>query len=263
MWGRCFLVGAVVAASCVAAGGDPISARHPQGPTHGFLLLKSAEGKVLAVGDQVTTVAGDELHSRLTFRFRDGSLDDEMTVFRQRRTFELISDHHVQKGPSYPQPMDMTINVPKGQVTWSESKDGKTEVKTESMNLPPDLANGMITAAVENFPADADELKVSYVAGDPKPRIIKLSIKRDGEDPFDVGGIRHRAIRYNIHPELGGVAAVIAPVIGKQPSDIQVWLVGGETPAFLKMVGALYDKGPIWTIVEASAVWPRDLSNRR
>jgi hypothetical protein len=167
-----------------------------------------------------------------------------------------VSDHHVQKGPSFPDPLDLAVNVPKGTVTWRERKDGREEVKTEQMQLPPDLANGMMSLVVENFPKQTSEMKVSYLAGTSKPRVVQLSVKPDGEDRFEIGGVSRRANRFNIHTELGGMAGVVAPMIGKQPSDIKVWIVPGEVPAFLKMEGALYLKGPTWTMQLASPVWP-------
>lgn len=209
------------------------------------------------MGDEINIVNGSRVHSRLVFRFRDGSIDDDVTEFRQEKSLELITDHHIQKGPSFPHPIDITIDVPRSQVTWHEVKDGTPEVHTDHMDLPPDLANGMLSPVIENFSRQTSEMKVSYVASDPKPRIVKLSIKPDGRDRFRVGGIAHEANRFNIHIELGGVAGVIAPVIGKQPSDIQIWAMDGEVPTFLKMVGAFYDKGPIWTAVLASPEWPR------
>jgi hypothetical protein len=147
------------------------------------------------------------------------------------------------------------VNVPTGTVTWRESKDGKEEVKVEHMNLPPDLANGMTSQVVENFSAKATEMNVSYLAGSPKPRVVKLSIKSDGEDAFHIGGVSRRSTRFNIHFELGGIAGVVAPAIGKQPSDMKVWVLKGEVPTFLRMDGALYLKGPIWTMELTSPVW--------
>jgi hypothetical protein len=234
-----------------------VEAIRKQGSSHGFLLVRSAEGKIIAVGDEINIVTGSEVRSRLVFRFRDGSIDDDVTVFRQGKFLQLVTDHHIQRGPSFPQPMDTTIDVPRSEVTWHEDKDGKHQVHTDHMDLPADLANGMLAPLIENFPRQAAEMKVSYIAGDPKPRIVKLSIKRDGRDTFRVGGGPRPANRFNIHIELGGVAGVIAPVIGKQPSDIQIWGMDGEVPTFLKMVGAFYDKGPIWTTLLTSPEWPR------
>lgn len=251
------LVFALCLAACHPASADPVEARRKQGSSHGFLLLKSAEGKIMAVGDEINVVNGSEVRSRLVFHFRDGSIDDDVTVYRQEKVLQLISDHHIQRGPSFPQPMDITINVPRGEVIWREEKDGNQQVHTDHMNLPPDLANGMLASLIEDFPRNAAEIKVSYIAATPKPRIVKLSIKPDGRDTFRVGGGPRSANRFNIHIEIGGVAGVIAPVIGKQPSDIQIWAMDGEVPTFLKMVGAFYDKGPIWTTVLASPEWPR------
>lgn len=235
---------------------DPIEARHRQGASHGFLLLRSPEGKILAVGDEINVVNGNTVHSHLVFHFRDGSVDDDVTVFRQEKRLELISDHHIQKGPSFPHPIDTTMNVARSEVTWHEIKDGTSQVHNDHMDLPPDLANGMLSLVIENFSRQMPEMKVSYIASSPKPRIVKLSIKPDGHERFRVGPVAHEANRFNIHIEIGGVQGVIAPVIGKQPSDIEVWAMDGPVPTFLKMLGAFYDKGPIWTTVLASPEWP-------
>jgi hypothetical protein len=238
------------------ASADPIPATQKQGSMYGFLLLKSERGKVIAVGDQVNVVRGNQVRSRLTFHFRDGSIDDETTVFRQGEVFQLVSDHHIQKGPSFPEPLDVAVNVATREVTWHEIKNGKERVTTEHMDLPGDLANGMISLLPENFPKAAAEMKVSYLAGASKPRVVKLSVKPDGKDSFRIAGAKRTANRFNIHVEIGGLAGVIAPVIGKQPPDTKIWVVDSEVPGFLRMESAFYQKGPIWTAELAAPVWP-------
>ncbi len=238
------------------ASAESIPVQEKQGAIRGFLALRSTDGKLIAEGDQIAVVEGNLVRSRLTFHFRDGSIDDEATVYKANTVFQLVSDRHIQKGPSFPQPLDITVDVPAGKVTWREKKDGKEEVKTEHMDLPSDLTNGMTSLIPENFPQHAAEMKVSYLAGASKPRIVKLSVKPQGEDTFHVAGLSRRAKRFNIHIEIGGLAGVIAPIIGKQPSDIQVWVTEGEVPTFLKMEGALYEKGPIWITELAAPVWP-------
>lgn len=226
------------------------------GSSHGFVVLRDGSGKLIAVGDEVDIAEGITVHSRLVLRFRDGSIDDETTVFTQGETLQLVSDHHIQKGPSFKDRLDEEINVRAGTVTYHEYKDGKDDVKTDHMDFPPDLANGFISEVLENFPHNGTEMKVAYIAGS-KPRVVHLSIKPDVDDLFYVGGTRHKARRFNIHIELGGVAGVVAPVIGKQPSDIEMWVMDGEVPTFLKMQGALYQQGPIWTMELASPTWPK------
>jgi hypothetical protein len=236
---------------------EMIPVQQRQGAMHGFLVLRSPEGKIIATGDQVNVVKGNEVHSRLTFHFHDGSVDDETSVFKQTSTFQLISDHHVQKGPSFPEPQNVSVDVQSGKVTWRESKDGKEKVTTERMDVPPDLANGMISLIVQNFPKDKTEMKVSYLAVSSKPRVVKLSVKPDGEDSCRIGGVRRASERFNVHVEIGGIAGVVAPVVGKQPADTKLWVLKGEAPTFLKMEGALYLKGPIWAMELASPVWPK------
>ena len=75
---------------------DPTPVRKFQGTYHGFLELLSPDGQVVAYGDSTQIVRGDEITAETLFTFKDGSIDDETTVYTQHRTFQLISDHHVQ-----------------------------------------------------------------------------------------------------------------------------------------------------------------------
>jgi len=235
---------------------DAIPVKEKQGTMYGFLVLRSPEGKIIAMGTEINTVEGNRVRSQTTFRFQDGSIDDEVAVFTQERVFQLVSDHHIQKGPSFPEPMDLSINVPAKSVSWREMKKGKVERHTDHMDLPPDLANGMTSLIVQNFPVGAAELKVSYLAGTSKPRVVKLSTKPAGEETFRVGGVSGPSKKYKIHVEIGGLTGMVAPLLGKQPSDVEMWVTAGEVAAFLKMVGPLYEKGPIWTMQLAAPVWP-------
>jgi hypothetical protein len=255
---RCWsLTAALVCTLPPAALAEPIPVRHVEGTVHGFLALRTQEGRALAVGDLFQVVRGDRVTSRLLFRFKDGSVDDETTVFSQRGNFQLITDHHVQKGPSFPQPMDLSIDVPLGQVTVrSTGKDGKEEVKSEHLDLPSDLVNGLILSIAKNIRPDMAETKVSMLVATPKPRLVKLAISPGGEEPFSLVGSPRKAMRYEIKIELGGVSGIVAPLIGKQPPNIKIWIIGGEAPAFVKEEGPLYQDGPIWTIQLTSPVWP-------
>jgi hypothetical protein len=221
-------------------------------------VLRSKEsGRVLAVGDQFQVVRGDKVTSRLVFRFKDGSVDDETAVFSQRENFQLISEHHVQKGPSFPDPLDMSIDVQSGQVTVrSKGNDGKEKIETEHLDLPPDLINGLVTSIAKNLSPQTPETKVSMVVATPKPRLVKVAISPEGEETFLIAGSRRKAMRFRLKIEIGGVAGVIAPLIGKAPPEIHIWIFGGEAPAFVREEGPLYESGPTWTIQLSSPVWP-------
>ena len=234
---------------------EPIPVLHMQGTIRGFLALRNMEGKTLASGDLIQVVQGDRLVSSLVFHFRDGSVDDETTVFSQRREFRLLSDHHIQKGPSFPHPMDVSINASAGQVTVRSGDGDKEKIEKDQLDLPPDLANGLLLTLLQNLRPGAAETKVSYLAATPKPRLVKLAITPQGEETFRAAGMPHKATRYAMKVELGGVAGAVAPLIGKQPKDIHVWILEGKAPAFVRMEGQLYQGGPVWKIELTSPVW--------
>ena len=240
-----------------AAQADPVPVRYARGTLHGLLQMRSEDGSIVAAGDMVQVVHGSRVTTRLTFHFKDGSIDDETTIYSQRGHFRLISDHHIQKGPTFPHPIDFMVDCQTGKVTvHSTGKDGKDEVKTSSPKLQPDLSNGLVSTIIENLAPNGDETKVSMAAATPDVRLVTLSIMSHGEEPFSVAGAPRKAIRYEIKIDLGGVAGVIAPLIGKQPPSIQVWIVGGQAPTFIREEGPIYPEGPVYTIELANATWP-------
>ena len=236
----------------------PVAVRHAEGLVHGFLVLRTVAGETLADGDLIQVARGDQVTSRLVFRFKDGSVHDETAVFSQRRNFRLLSDHLVQKGPAFQHPMEVSIEGSTGQVTVrSTDDDGKDKVVTEHLDLPLDVANGLVLTLLKNVRSDAQQMTVSMVAATPKPRLVKLAISPQGEEPFSVGGSSRKATHYIVKVEIGGAAGLVAPLLGKQPPDTHVWILGGEAPAFVKSEGPLYFGGPIWRIELVSPVWPR------
>jgi hypothetical protein len=265
MSGRSSLI-SLVAIVLVQSGGlpaEPIPVRYREGTMHGFLALRTLEGKILAAGDLTQTIRKNNVVSRLVFRFKDGSVDDETTTFSQQRDFRLISDHHVQKGPSFPHPTDLSIATSTGQVTVRYTDKGNEKVETERMDLPADLANGIILDLLKNIRPDAAETKVSFLAATPKPRLVKLSIVPRGEDRFSVVGARYKATVFVVKVELGGLTGVIAPMIGKQPPDTKVWVVASGAPAFVKAEESLYPGGPVWRIEMTSPAWPNAPNSHR
>lgn len=243
----------LIAATGVRLHSEPIPVRHPQGSAHGFLVLKTMEGDPIAIGDATQIIQGDRVTSRLIFHFRDGSVDDEITVFSQRRVFRLISDHHIQRGPSFPKPIDVFIDAVTGNIT-SRTEDGKTT--QIHLDLPSDVSNGLPPNLLLNFLPSTPETRLSFVAPTTKPRLISVSVKPAGKVPFQIGGKTRQAVDYVLHVELGGLAGVIAPLIGKQPHDYHIWILEGAAPAFIREEGQLYEEGPIWRIEQISPTFP-------
>jgi hypothetical protein len=244
--------------------GEQVAVRHSEGLVHGFLALRELDGTQIAEGDLIQNVRGTRVTSRLVFHFKDGSLHDETAIFSQRQQFRLLSDHVVQKGPSFPQPLEMTIDALKGHVTVRYTDDhGQQKVEDEQMKLPPDLANGVILTLLKNANPAAPPKSVGFIAATPKPRLVKLEITPTGEESFSIAGAGRKAMHYALKADIGGIAGAVAPLIGKQPPDSHVWILGGEAPAFVKSELQLYNGGPIWRIELVSPVWPSQRSARK
>lgn len=138
----------------------PVSVRYTEGLAHGFLVLRTLQGKTLAHGELTQVARGNVVTSHVAFHFRDGSLNDEVTVYSQRRRFRLMRDHLVQKGPSFPHPEDISIDASAGRVAVRYTdENGKEKVLAERMRLPADLANGLIFTLLKNLPRDRSETK--------------------------------------------------------------------------------------------------------
>ena len=81
------LVALIAALSAPRPSGEPVRVRYLEALTHGFLSLKTVEGKLLGSGDLIQTVRGNRVNSRLVLHYKDGSVSDETTVSRSRTNF--------------------------------------------------------------------------------------------------------------------------------------------------------------------------------
>jgi len=234
---------AIVFASALVAGGlcaESVAVRYTEGVVRGFLVLRGPDGAVIADGDSIQFARAGRVTNRLVFHFRDGSLQDETAVFTQRERFQLVSDHLIQRGPSFPHAMEVSIDAASGRVTVRHRDDGKEGVIEERMALPADLANGLVSALVKNFPPDTASRTVPMVVATPRPRLVKLVITRAGDERLS-----------------GGIAGRLAPLVGKQPRDASVWILGGDAPGFVASESQFYEGGPLWKIELAAPDYQR------
>src|SRR3954463_14634999 len=175
-------------------GADTLPVRYTEGIVHGWLTLSTLDGKRVADGDSLQIAKGDRVSARVVFHFGDGSLHEETTVFTQRGHFRLVSYRLIQKGPSFPRPIDVSLDRASGRcVVRATDKDGKEKTYDEVLKLPPDLGNGMVATLLKNVRGDAAHLEVPMVLATPKPRLVKLVIGPAGEETFRVGAASHKA----------------------------------------------------------------------
>jgi hypothetical protein len=235
-----------------------VAVQHPEGLVHGFLELRTLEGANLADGDLIQNVRGDRVTSRLIFHFKDGSTYDDTAIFSQRGSFRLLSDHLIEQGAAFEHPMDLLVNGSTGEATVTYTEGGKEKTETERLQLPPDVANGIVLVLLKNIRPDTPEIKLSMVVATPKPKLVRLGITPQGEETFSAGNATHKAMHYVVKAELGGLSGAFASLLGKEPPDTHVWILQGEAPAFIKMEGPLALGGPVWRMELMSPVWPRD-----
>ena len=237
-----------VAAIPTFTAAPPVPVRHAEGLVHGFLALRSLDGALIARGDLVQNARGRQVTTKIVFYFKDKSYSEETAVYTQTDVFRLISDHLVQRGPSFDRDIDMTIDRNAGRVTVRYNDDDREKTHTETMNLPDDLANGMLITALKNIRPSDTPVTMSYIAATPKPRLVKLVVTSAGEEPFNTAGLPRKAAHFVVKVDIGGVAGFFAPLVGKQPPDSHVWILQGDAPAFVKSESPMFQGGPLWRI---------------
>ena len=250
----CLLNEAVLAAT--------VPVRYKEGLTHGFLVLSTTDGSPIAVGDLEQVVRGNQVTVRLVYHFKDGSLQDETTVFSQRKNFSLVRYHLIQKGPTFPHPTETSVEASSGQVTVRYTDDkGNEKTDSERMKLPDDLANGMVLTLLKNLPTDGALPEFSMLVATPKPRVVKLVLSTSDQDWFSLVGARRESVHYVIKVDIGGIKGLVAPLVGKQPPDAHIWIIRGEAPTFVKSETLSYLDGPLWRTELTSPVWPKSAEN--
>jgi hypothetical protein len=171
-------------ASSPAQQPSAVPVHYVQGASHAFLTVRAESGAVLGYGELLRLIHGDRVTSHLTYHFRDGSIDDDITVFSQRASFHLISDHHVQHGPFFSKATDFSVDGT-GNVTIRTVKgDGKESTETNHIDLPPNVSNGFTGTMLLNVAPSSAPFKLGLVAPTGKGRLIQLSITVEGEESF-------------------------------------------------------------------------------
>jgi hypothetical protein len=249
--------GALLAVVAAGHGVAQIAVKHPVGARHGFLTVRTQSGVAMGYAELSEYAVGDVVTVDMAYHFLDGSLDEEVSSFRQGKTFEFLSDHHVQKGKFFKTQSDMLVEANGKATVKSIGKDGKEKVDTAQMQITPDLANGMVGTVMENIPASAGEFKLAMIAPTPKPLAIKLDITPEGEQTFRIAGTSRKAHVFRVRPQIGGVIGVVAAMINKQPADITISVLEGEVPTIVRIQQQLAEGTPMLDIEMAGASFPR------
>ncbi len=227
----------------------PVPVRFAEGATHGFLVLRTLDGTLLAQGDLLQVLRGGQVESRMVFRFKDGSVYDETTVFTQQRVFAMQEYRLVQRGPAFGDDTEISLVRASGKYRVTvKPRDGEREETLDgTLDLPPDVYNGMLVTLTKNLPKGASET-VHIVAFTPTPRLIQLEVAPAGEEKVQIGELTKTATRYVFKPILGFWLNLFASLLGRRPGEYYAWILKDDVPAFVKFEGPLYTTGPSWRI---------------
>ena len=222
--GACTAVAIIIAISglvCSPADGASVAVRFPEGMAHGFLLLRSLAGEIIGHGEITQVVKeGDQVESHLVFTFKDGSLHDEKVTFSQQRVFTMLRYRLVQRGPSFPDQIEVSIDCSTAEYTVRSKAgaDGKEELLAGAFTLPQDVYNGIFVTILLNLPKGANGT-VNFLAFTPEPEIIKLELNLKGEHTVRIGDLSRKAIQYAFQPDIGMIRELLGKATGKIPDQ--------------------------------------------
>jgi hypothetical protein len=247
----CTVLAGTAALTSYPAESAPVSVRFPEGVMHGFLLVRSTAGEIIGQGELTQIMKeGGVAESRLVFHFKDGSLHDEKVAFSQQRVFTLIRYQLSQRGPSFPEQLDVVVD--RGTSTYevrSRREQGTEKVSKGELDVPKDAYNGMIITTLLNLPKGANET-IKVLAFVPEPTPIPLELAFVGEDVIRVGDLSRKAWQYTFKPDIGPVKKFLGTILGKLPSDFHYdcYVLADEVPSFVRFEGPLQLMGPVLSI---------------
>jgi hypothetical protein len=234
-----------------------VPVRFVEGVSHGFLTLRTADAAQIATGDLLQFVRRGEVESRMVFIFKDGSVLDETVVFTQQRVFAMKTYRLLQKGPSFAEDTEISLERASGKyrVKTTARKDGRVDLLEGVIEMPADTYNGMVLTVTKNLAKGAAET-IHVIAFTPAARLVPVELAPAGEQKITVGTLTKNATRYVFKAKPGPWISVLASVLGRMPPDSHAWILTEDVPAFVKFEGPLHPAGAPWRIELTSPRWP-------
>lgn len=235
------------------ADAEPIAVRFAEGTTHGYLSLKTDQGRQIAHGELVQRTQGKRVEAHLFFHFLDGSVHDEKVSFSQHRLFRMEKYFLKQTGRSFPTQQEVTVNRTAKTFSFRSWVTGGTTIsRSGTLSLPDDVYNGMIVTLLKNLPPGQSKT-VQYVAFTPQPKLYPLKLTPTHRMSVKMGVRSKPVTQYVLEPKVGLITKLIGKIMGKLPSKFHYhfWLYTDTVPVFGAFEGPLYVNGPTWRIEQS------------
>jgi hypothetical protein len=219
---------------CIALPAWSVPLRWPEGTLRGFPVVRDASGQQIADGTLTQWIEDGNLHVSATYAFKDGRVVEEQTVLAQHpEVAQLRWSWEERKGTEVERSYSIDFTTGHA-VAHKRGEDVREDHLDDAKQLGRAFAGVGFMYAVKNLARDLEkggEVELTAVAFTPKPRTVKVSIRRDQEEPLTMGGRTLAAERFVIHPEIP--LAFIAKLFVKAP-DQYLWFYKPSPPAFLR-----------------------------
>jgi len=216
------------------------SAAEREGTVHGFPVLLDLDGKKLADGEFSQAVAGDELHVKLTYVFKDGRRVEEISELAEKpRLIQKRWSWRESRGDRVLRRFQ--IDFAAGKATAEKLEDGRQKSWSEEVKIEPGS-----TFAGFGFILAIKELREKLLGGahaeiktigfTPKPRELSVDVSHVGLDEMAMGGRTVRGERFLLRPKIPRIVTVFVKI-----PDYSVWLINPPPADFLRMEGPLME----------------------
>jgi hypothetical protein len=174
------------------------------------------------------------VETSLVLRFHDGSVYEEHVTFTQRGTLELQRYRVIQRGPSFPDWLDATVDRATGRydVHYRGDDDGRWQQLSGTLTLPADTYNGMLPVLLKQLTGVVPH-HVQIVAFTPRPRFVTVRATPVGEEPLVIRERLMTTMRYQLKPQLGLFASLLIADI----PPAYLWVAPGDVSEFVRFQG--------------------------
>jgi hypothetical protein len=217
-----------------------IELTEPAGAERGYPGLCDINGTKLADGDFRQWIENDRLHVVITYRFPDGQLWEENSLFRQQS--ELIQEKWSWKELRDGKPeREFAVDFSAGTASARISKDNKDV--TDKIDIVPGqtFAGFGFSIALGNLRPrllKGEQIDLKAVGFSPiptlKPQVVTVKVSHAGLNEMKMSGRYLRGDNFIIHSEI----PILAKLFIKVP-DTHVWLTAGRPAGFLRWEGPI------------------------
>lgn len=236
------------ALALVLAAPAAVTVREPPATLHGFPSLSDLAGNVIADGELAQTLRGRTLRVRLRWAFRDGRTvveEGEFEVGRQlvQRRFSWRES----RGGVELRRFEADLVAGKGSAARRRA-NGEVDRDEAELDLPEGGAfagYGVALAVSQLGLAPGAEAELGFVAFAPKPRVVTLGVKREGEERIVAHGRTIPTDRYELRAKLPFPISVVV-----DPPDAHLWFTRAPPAALVRARQTLVTKDDPEVVVD-------------